>query len=888
MREPLTPGTRLGRYAIIELLGAGGMGEVYRAHDAELGRLVAIKVLPADFADRPDRLRRFEIEARAAAALNHPNVLAVHDVGRHDGTPFIVSELLEGQSLRSRLDGAALPIRKAIEFGIQIADGLAAAHGRGIVHRDLKPENIFVTREERLKILDFGLAKVMDLESGTLTAPLHTAPGVLLGTVGYLSPEQASGRPTDHRADIFSFGAILFEMVTHRRAFARATTAQTLTAVLEDDPTSSCSVAPGPSARVMNLVRRCLEKAPDSRLQSAHDLALVLANELTGEEVGDVRVLHAGRPRLTGRPWLPWAAVIGLAVLAGIAWWPGVATRERRDSVTRLAISLPADLPPSYGSPVAISPDGTTVAVVMGTQESRQLFLRRLETDEFAVLDGTSGAEFPFFSPDGEWVGFWSENKIRKVSTRGGTPLVVADSPDSPFRGADWGDDVILFAPFALGPLWQVGIASSESRPATTLDTTRGEYSHRWPQILPSGRAWLYTALIGTPPSAPSSVMLHLRGTGQTRELVAGAAYARYIGDGVLLFVREGQLFIQRFDLERMALDGVALSIDESIVTRSASGATFLSVAHGGSAVFVKGGRETSRTVLWVTRDGAARPVGAPPANYGTPRVSPDGRRVALTTFGSFGAGDLSVLNLNTGVTTRLTTDGRTTGVGAWSSDGRRVLFSSQRDGQSTLFVQEVDGGTAERIISDDNARFPGSWLRDGNTITYLRDHPQTGMDIWGRRLSDRIGWPLVVLPATQFGGSVSPDERWLAYTDNRTGTTEVFVTTYPQPGARWQVSARGGQEAVWSPDSRELYFRRDTRMFAVPINPGANPPVGRATVLFEGRYLYEPNNPGRPHYDVALDGRFLMISSEAGPTDEVQIALNWTKYLASEVAPSR
>ena len=287
MRESLTPGTRLGRYDIVALMDAGGMGEVYRAHDAELGRAVAIKILPAAFADHPDRLRRFELEARAAAALNHPNILAVYDVGRHDGTPYIVSELLEGQSLRARLDGAALPLRTAIEFGIQIAEGLAAAHDKGIVHRDLKPENMFVTRDERIKILDFGLAKLVDLDSVTLTAAPHTSAGVVLGTVGYLSPEQASGLPADHRSDIFSVGAILFEMVTHRRAFARATAAQTLTAVLEDDPTASIAVGAGPSARVMNLVRRCLDKSPERRFQSARDLALVLGNELTGDSLSE-------------------------------------------------------------------------------------------------------------------------------------------------------------------------------------------------------------------------------------------------------------------------------------------------------------------------------------------------------------------------------------------------------------------------------------------------------------------------------------------------------------------------------------------------------------------------------------------------------------------------
>ena len=637
MRESLIPGTRLGRYDIVELMDAGGMGEVYRAHDAELGRAVAIKILPEAFHDHPDRLRRFELEARAAAALNHPNILAVYDVGRHDGTPYIVSELLEGLSLRARLDGAALPLHKAIEFGIQIAEGLAAAHDKGIVHRDLKPENIFVTPDERLKILDFGLAKLVALDSATLTAAPHTSAGVVLGTVGYLSPEQASGLPADHRSDIFSVGTMLFEMVTHRRAFARATAAQTLTAVLEDDPTTSIAVRAGPSARVMNLVRRCIDKSPERRFQSARDLSLVLANELSDGGLGQPRLARLRMPRLTTLALAVLCLVIG--TLLGQAIFRSAMQQRwaRGDSPTRLTIALPANLPSSYGSPVAISPDGLKVAIVMGAQDSAQLFLRQLDRDDLGVLPGTDGAEFPFFSPDGEWVGFWSRNKIHKVSTRGGKPIAMAASPSAPFRGADWGDAIILFAPFDMGPLSQVASSGGDAQQATTLDRTRGEYSHRWPQILPGGRAWVYTSVTGTAPAGTASVMLHVRATGETVELLSGAGYARYIGDGLMLFVRDGQLFIQRFDLDRLALAGSAQSIQEPVVTRAVSGATFLSVSSEGAAVFVKGAPESARTLLWVDRDGAARPLGAPPARYTGPRISPDGSRLALSISGNFG-----------------------------------------------------------------------------------------------------------------------------------------------------------------------------------------------------------------------------------------------------------
>ena len=832
MHESLTPGTRLGRYDIVALLDAGGMGEVYRAHDAELGRVVAIKILPKAFLDHPDRLRRFELEARAAASLNHPNILAVFDVGRHDGTPYIVSELLEGQSLRARLDGAALPLRKAIEFGIQIAEGLAAAHDKGIVHRDLKPENIIVTPDERLKILDFGLAKLVGLDSVTLTAAPHTSDGVVLGTVGYLSPEQASGLPADHRSDIFSAGADpVRDGDTPAGVRAR------------DGSTDADRSARRRSDDAHRGGRRSgwTRDEPRAALSRQVRGAALPIRARSGVGVGKRVVRRQSRPAALRTPararlstlamalfcLLVVGTLVDRAIFRSAIQLPGA----RGDGVTRLVIALPANLPPSYGSPVAISPDGLKVAIVMGGQDTSQLFLRQLDRDDLLVLPGTAGAEFPFFSPDGEWVGFWSGNRIHKVSTRGGRPIALADSPSAPFRGADWGDDVILFAPLNIGPLSQVASSGGDAQQATTLDRTRGEYSHRWPQILPGGRAWVYTAVTGTAPAGLSSVMLHVRSTGETRELIAGALYARYIGDGLLLFVHDGQLFIQRFDVDRLALGGNAQSIQEPVVTRAASGATFLSVSNDGAAAFVKGARESARTLLWVDRDGAARPVGAPPARYAAPRISPDGSRLALMISSNFGGtGDVFIFDLNTNVSTRLTLDGSSGGNKAWSADGKRLLFNSQREGPSNVFVQAADGtGTAERIMPDTHFQSPSSWLSDGNTISYVQGHPRTGADIWAMRLTDRTRWPLVVLPATQYGGRISPDGRWLAYTDNASGTTEVFITTYPRPGSRWQVSAGGGQEVAWSPDSRELYFRHDTRMFAVQVDAAGNPPVGRA-----------------------------------------------------------
>ena len=710
MHESLTAGTRLGRYDIVALMDAGGMGEVYRAHDAELGRAVAIKILPAAFADHPDRLRRFELEARAAAALNHPNILAVYDVGRHDGTPYIVSELLEGQSLRARLDGAALPLRKAIEFGIQIAEGLAAAHDKGIVHRDLKPENIFVTPDERLKILDFGLAKLVDLDSATLTAAPHTSAGVVLGTVGYLSPEQASGLPADHRSDIFSVGAMLFEMVTHRRAFARATAAQTLTAVLEDDPTASIAVGAGPSARVMNLVRRCLDKSMERRFQSARDLALVLANELSDGSLGQPRFARLRVPRLTTRrSTFGWAVMLGVATLALAAYLFSPAREGARQEI-RLQLSPPTGM--RFVSAPAVSPDGSQMvfAAVAHTGGAARLWLRPFAATVPTELPGTEGGSFPFWSADSRVIGFFADGKLKRVAIAGGNPVIVCDA--SAGRGGLWlDDDTIVFAPTAFSPLVRVNAAGGPPAPWTAL--ADDETGHRFPQRLP-GRQLLYFS-VNRAPEKSGTRLIAIDDPHQAINYIQSRGAAEYV-KGFLLFVPPGPggpgpVLAQRMSLPGGQLTGEPIEIGQARISESLG--RFVVASSPTGVIAMLGPSDAVGQFTWIARDG--RPldtVGEPTRQLGV-ELSPDGQQVA-----TLRSEEIWTMSLARPVATRVTRGGPNRQP-IWSPDGAHILslFQGRGIGTFNLVTTSVATGDVETVRQHTNGAKPVDWTRDGRLV---------------------------------------------------------------------------------------------------------------------------------------------------------------------------
>jgi serine/threonine protein kinase/Tol biopolymer transport system component len=918
----LATGTRLGRYEIVGLLGAGGMGEVYRARDPGLGRTVALKVLPASVAADQERLRRFEQEARAAGALNHPNVLAVHDVGSHEGTPYVVSELLEGETLRDRLRRGVPGPRKASELAMQAAQGLAAAHEKGIVHRDLKPENLFLTRDGRLKILDFGLAKLREdsrnvgSEDETAT---RTRPGVVLGTSAYLSPEQARGLPVDPRCDIFTLGVVLYEMLAGRRPFAGGTTAELMAAILREDPPALGSVDERIPRGLARIVQRCLEKDPNERFQHARDLAFAL--EVVG---GDGA--QAPQPSTPASGWrnAGWAAaglVIG-ALVGALGPWSRVPSPTPRP-IARLSLSLtPAEQVggvsrseaayAGFGRPsraaVLVSPDGRFVVFNGATGATWRLYLRRMDEKQASPIPGTEGALNPFLSPDGRWLAFWvatgtgpserEKGELRKVGLSGGIPVTLCETAD--LYGASWGpDDTIVFAN-RTGGLQRV--SSTGGRPETLTRPHASEYSHRLPQVLPGAHAVLFTVRPGAVGWRHAHPAVHVLATGERRDLNVAGADARYVPSGHLLFVREGTLFGVPFDLARLRTRGSPVPLLENVMqavnatnTYLETGAAQFSVSESGVLVFLEGGvyPDLGRSLAWVDREGRVDPLSIPAKSYWSPRLSPDGRRAAVRTT-KRGELQIEILDIARGSLTPLT-HGGTELFPVWAPDGERLAYVSMRAGSSELLWTPADGsGPPERLATSESLLIPCSWSPDGRELLLVEERQRDAdTDVLALQFDGTTREPRR-LPHSLFAEShpaLSPDGRWLAYVSSESGEQEVYLRPYPGPGARTRVSIQGGNSPTWAASGRELFFQAPSerpdvsRMMAVAVTTSPSLAVGRPGRLFEGRF-----GKASPcgDYAVTRDGRrFLMVQTLDGPSrpaTRIEVVLNWVEELKRRV----
>jgi len=867
------------------------MGEVYRAHDANLRRDVAVKVLLAGFAGDAERLKRFEREAMATAALNHPNILAVYDVGTYEGVAFVVSELLEGLTLRELLARGPLPSRQALKYATQIADGLAAAHAKGIVHRDLKPANLFVTTDDRVKILDFGLARVLDdspLDDGanvTMAASL-TAPGTLLGSAGYMAPEQGRGLPADHRADIFSLGAVLYEMLSGHRAFHRDTVAGTLAAIVDNDPPSWTGDGSPASQRLMRIVRRCLEKSPHDRLQSARDLALTLADESS-----DAAPITTGTASRVPAPWVV-MTLVALAGAAAGAWgWAQFGARSvppAAATTVALEVAIPDGTIWSGVLHPAISNDGARIAVVADRGPVRQLYVRSVKDVTLRLVPGTEGANQPFFAPDGREIAFFADQQLKVVSIDGGPARVVCAAATP--RGGSWGDDnVIVFADGLQSGLSRVAASGGTPEPLTTLGP--GESSHRFPHVLPGAVGVVFT--LQRADGGYSIGVVPARGRQHT--VAVRVAQSPSFAGGRLLYVNDhSEWAAAPFDLAALRVTGPASVQPERSTGGANLGDSGFSVSRDGTLVYLPY-EPPLKSMGVIDRTGRFTALPGPPRDFQSPRLSRDGQRVVVNVAGvgswsGVGSwGDIWIGDL-AGSLVPLTHDGLSRDP-AWSPEGDRVAFASFRLGQPAVFVQPVAGNAqAAQVVEAGATSVPMSWSGDGKMLLLSTANLRPGFEgISTVPIGQSRPFPVptaVPLPVTKTAyGRLSSDGRWLAYTTNESGQWEVFLASFPVPGGVRSISKGGsGREMVWAPSSNDLYFRReDGHLLAVAIGPDGTPGPLRPVNI--GDLPLSGGGPGAANYDLFPDGRILALKtvSERQRIRPVVVVVNWLNGLAKK-----
>jgi serine/threonine-protein kinase len=875
----IQPGTHLGPYEILSAIGAGGMGEVYRARDPKLGRDVAIKVLPEAFARDAERMARFQREAKVLASLDHPNIATIHGLEESGGTHALVMQLVEGPTLADRIKAGPIPVDEALPIAKQICDALEYAHERGVIHRDLKPANIKVAADDTVKILDFGLAKALEEDAASLdisTSPtlsrLATMQGVLLGTAAYMSPEQAKGKAVDRRADIWAFGCVLYEMLTGKMAFGGEAVTDTLAAVIRAEPDWSLLPA-GTPPHVRVLLRRCLQKDVRQRLQAIGDARIALEEVVSGTA-----------PQLTApvtplwRRVLPWAAAILAVIVACLGTW--ILKPSAAKPITRTVINLPpGDQLAALDYPaIAISPDGTQIAYVAIHAGTRQIHLRALDSLEARALAGTEGANTPFFSPDGQWLGFFAGGKLKKISVSGGAAVTVASSAVNP-RGASWGSGTIAFSPTPTSGVQQVSDAGGTSQ--TLVRPEKGESSHRWPDFLRGGQAVLFTTLGA---NSGSGVAVQSLTSGERRHLAPSGQSPRYAASGHLLYVEGGNLMAAPFDARRLQVAGSAVPVLEGVLQTGGAGAQY-SLSTTGSLVYVAGGAQGSaERLMWVSRNGTEQVLPAPPHDYSFPRLSPDGRLLAVS-FGEPGSGpQIWLYDLARDTLTRLTFGGNSNVAATWTPDGKRVVFGSDKEGQLNIFWQLADGsGGMERLTTSEYVNGPWSFSPDGQLLAYVEGNPTTGPDIWVLRLSDRKAQPFLRTEFNEGAAAFSPDGHWLAYISDESGRYEVYVQPYPGPGGKHQISTEGGTEPVWNPKGKELFYRSGDRMMAVEVATQPSFSVGKPRMLFQGAYL--TTTATSPFYNVSPDGqKFLMIkpaeATVSSPLTQIVVVQNWFEEL--------
>ena len=887
----LTPGTKLGPYEIQLPLGAGGMGEVYRARDTRLGRDVAIKVLSSHLGSDPDLKARFEREAKAISALSHPHICHLYDIGSQEGTDYLVMELLEGESLADRLKKGPLPLKQALQYGLEIAEALEKAHSNGIVHRDLKPGNVMLTKSGA-KLLDFGLAKpapnLATLASGsmaTMSKPL-TVEGMIVGTIQYMAPEQVQGHDADARSDMFALGAVLYEMTTGKRAFAGKSQISVMSAILEKDPEPVSAIQPRAPRALDHVIQRALAKDPNDRWQTARDLVQELKWSAESGELAS-RAVPATAPGRRTREALAWLVSGALVVLlitvliAGTIWW-------RNSTPSAESMYFPAPLP-FPATDITISPNGHTIAVVAYQESARKnmIWIYELGSHGARSLAGTEGASYPFWSADGRSIAFFADAQLKKLEVAGGPVQTVCDAPQG--RGGTWNKDgVIVLAPETTAGLFRVPASGGTPTKISSMDMSRGEGSLRWPVFLPDGKHFLYLAGNFTGQKGANAIYVGSLDSNEKRFVVDATSNAAYAAPGYLLFYRDRTLLAQPFDLKRFALTGEASVILPEIQYLPQVKRAVFAVSDQGLLLAQTGSEATFSQLAWFDRKGTAIGTVGKPDVYGNVFLAPDGKSVGTdkTDMASLNI-DIWTYELQRDGSKRLTFDPAIDAVPIWSPDAARFVFASNRQTYFGLYVKNSDGANDEKsIVQSDVGNLPSDWSRDGKYILYCR-----GPDLWFLTYPEIKSSLFLKAPSVLRNGQFSPDGKWVAYASNESGKWEIYVTSFPDARGRWQVSSGGGEQPRWRSDGKELFFlSSDGKMMAVPVTTGSHFDAGTPVVLFQST----PRPPVLVYdlfvYDVSRDGQRFLINTQVKRPENtpMSVILNWPAKLDRDFRTGR
>src|SRR5262245_15743429 len=892
---PLPAGTALGPYEILSPVGAGGMGEVYRARDRRLDRFVAIKVLPEHLAADPDLRDRFEREARAVSSLNHPHICTLHDIGEQDGVSFLVMELLEGETLGDRLARGRLPIDEALRYVTQIADALDKAHRRGIVHRDLKPGNIMITKSGA-KLLDFGLAKLSrPLITGarqtaggmtatpTLTAPL-TQQGSIVGTLQYMAPEQLEGRDADARTDVFAFGALLYEMVSGRRAFEGRSQVSIIAAIVDHDPPPLSSLQPVTPPLLDHLVKTCLAKDPDERWQTMADVWIQL------RLIAEAGPLMAAAPggAAARRGWLWWAALGSLAALS-LVLAAVVAFRRPSSPGQRVTFDLNT---PSSTSPlqIAISPDGSRLVWLTQTTSAISLAMRLLDQLSVRTLTGTETpagrgqSAYPFWSPDSRYIAFFAAGKLKRIAADGGPAQTICDAVG---MGGAWNrDGTILFAPDGASPLFKVSASGGVPTPVTNLDTS-AELGHRHPSFLPDGKHFLYLAASGKTES--SAIFVGALDSKKRKRLVSSSVKAAFVPPDFLLFMRETTLMAQRLDLRSFELLGEASPVAEDVGVNIGNSLAGFTASDSGIVAWRAGTLVGERgELVWLDRSGKQIATAAATANYDNPALSKDLQRIAVSKRVEDNQGDIWILDAARGTSSRFTFAAGTDNDPIWAPDDSRIVFASDRNGRLNLFQKSTAGaGSEELLLTSDHINVPEDWSPDGRFILYRDVVPGTGTDLWILPLTgDGKPQPYLKSPYTEVQGRFSPNGRWVAYVCDESGRNEVYIQSFPASATKYPVSSNGGAQPRWRADGKELLFLAGTALgranvAAVDIaEADGGLKIGVQRTLFDAAIRTSPRV--RSSWEISRDAQRFLVNQPAQPdggtTRPITVLVNWTQ----------